>query len=513
MMITHGYGGENRRPLRCGGCVGAVLAGLMLLGWAAPGSAGEPAAEFSRGVLIRFEGLIEPRLQQYLQRKLEIAKQKDADVVIIEIDSPGGLLDTSLEVAQRLQGIGWARTVAYVPQEAISGGAIVALGCDEIVMDTEAIIGDAGPIYQGEDSLFRHAPEKVRDYLRQRVAALAENKGRPVAIAEAMVDMDLVVYHVKNRQTGEETFMSEDELREAADAWEKGQKVTESDKGQFLTVRGRRAVQLKLAQATAAGRQQLRRRYGLTEGLMIIEPSGVDTAVWVLNLPVVTGLLIVIGLVALYVEFSAPGIGLGGLTAGLCFTLFFWSRFLGGTADWLEVILFAAGVVFLLVELLVLPGFGIAGLTGFVLLILSLILASQSFYIPEKSWQLSRTVETLLVLLISGGVFLGAAFALSKYLGEIPILGRIALRPPDAADMAADPEAGVPGHVSRHFGVGLEDLGIADSPLRPAGRARFGDNYIDVVTEGAFLEKGTRLKVIKISGNRVLVRKIEDAER
>ena len=462
-------------------------------------------------MLIRFEGPITPMLQQYLERKLEIAREKGADLLIVEIDSPGGMLDPSKAVAARLRDINWAHTVAYIPRQGLSGAAIVALGCDEIIMGPHAKIGDAGPIYMDEGFLFRHAPEKIRSDLAATVRDLAEAKGRPPALAEAMVDKGLEVHRVTNRVTGEVTFMADKDLDAAADQddWEKGPPVVETLGGNFLEVNGTRAVKLHLAQGNVADRQGLRDQFGLKKGLIVIESSAVDTAVYVLNHPVVTGLLIVIGLVALYIEFLAPGISFGGLTAALCFALFFWSRFLGGTADWLEVVLFAAGVVFLLVELLILPGFGISGLTGFILLILSLVLASQSFYLPEKSWQMSQLAQTLTVLTVSGCVFVASAYALSKYFGDIPVLGRIVLRPPDASDMAADPTTGVVGHVSRHFGVEVEDVGVADSPLRPAGRARFGDDYIDVVTEGAFVDRGANVRVVNISGNRVIVRKVE----
>ncbi len=488
-----------------------IVAGLLVFASAAGPAADEPR-EFSHGVLIRFEGPITPRLEQYLYRKLEVARQQKADLLIIEIESPGGLLDASEAIAERLRDINWAHTVAYVPKMALSGAAIAALGCDEIIMAPQARFGDAGPIFQDEDFLFRHAPEKIRSDLARVVRDLAEAKGRPPALAEAMVDMQLEVYRVKNRTTGKETFMSDDEIQAAdnPEDWEKIKLVLESRKDKFLEVNGTRAVELHLAEATAAGREDLRRRYKLEKDeLTILRPTGVDTAVYILNLPIVTGLLIVIGLVGLYVEFSAPGIGLGGLIAALCFGIFFWSRFLGGTAEWLEVGLFGAGVVFLLVELFVLPGFGLAGLTGFILLTLSLVLASQPFLIPEKNWQFSLLAQTLLMLLASGAGFLVAAFALSKYLGELPILGRLTLRPPDASD-AAGSGAGVSGEVSRHFQVEIGDRGIADSALRPAGRARFGENYIDVVTEGAFVDSGTEVRVLKVTGNRVLVRRVED---
>ncbi|MEO8495318.1 MAG: hypothetical protein ABI614_09620, partial [Planctomycetota bacterium] len=112
----------------------------------------QPARRYNKAVLIRFEGPITPLLEQFIYRKLDVAKEKGADLVIIEIDSPGGYLDASLNLADRFRDLDWAHTVAFVPREALSGAAIAALGCNEIVMAPEAHLGDAGPIFQGEDA-------------------------------------------------------------------------------------------------------------------------------------------------------------------------------------------------------------------------------------------------------------------------------------------------------------------------------------------------------------------------
>ena len=228
-----------------------------IAGWlASPLAAAEaepPAPKYQRAVLIRFEGTITPLLEQFLYRKLDDAKQDGADLVIVEIDSPGGLVESSFNIAHRLRDLDWAATVAYVPREALSGAAIVALGCEQIIMDPDAVLGDAGPIVLGEDFLFRHAPEKVRSDLARKIRDLAEGRNRPPALAEAMVDMNLVVYEVTDRQTGAKKFMSEHEIKSSPnpDQWEKGPPVLESREGSFLEVNGRRAVELTLAEGNA----------------------------------------------------------------------------------------------------------------------------------------------------------------------------------------------------------------------------------------------------------------------
>jgi membrane-bound serine protease (ClpP class) len=205
--------------------------------------------------------------------------------------------------------------------------------------------------------------------------------------------------------------------------------------------------------------------------------------------------------VALYIEFMAPGISVGGLTAGLCFSLFFWSRFLGGTAGWLEVVLFLAGLVFLAAELFVIPGFGVAGLTGILLLIVSLLMASQHHVLPSTGQDLSTLITSLAVIVVSFIVVVAAAFGMSRYFGTIPILNRFALAPPQPTDQAEDRETG-------EDAIEVGKIGVANTPLRPAGVVRFGERYVDVLTEGGFVDKGDEVKVVKMTGNRVIVRPV-----
>ncbi len=517
---------QSRQDHRLGFAVLAAVCLVHLLGFSAsqaqndlPAEQAAPRGKYNRGVLIHFEGTITPMRESFLNRKLDEAQGKGADLLIIEIDSPGGYLEESLNIAHRLRDLDWAHTVAFVPRQALSGAAIMALGCDEIVMHPQAVLGDAGPIFMGEDFLFHHAPEKVRSHLAQEVRGLAEAKGRPPALAEAMVDMSLIVYRVRHKESGEIRFMADHEIRDedTPDDWEKIAPVPESREDHFLEVSGTRAVEVQLANGNARDREELKSRYDVKGDLLILEPGGVDTAVYILNRPLVTGLLFVIGLVALYLELSAPGISIGGLIAGLCFALFFWSRFLGGTSGWLEVILFMAGVIFMAVELFVLPGFGVAGITGLLLMLAGVVLASQNFVIPSTERQLTTLGNTLLVIVASGVVFTAAAVALSRHLGSIPVLNSLVLAPPGASgddelevDDEGKPRSPSAALYADRVRVHVGDWGTADSPLRPAGKARFGEEYVDVVTDGSFVDKGRQVRVIEISGNRVVVREVDD---
>ena len=213
----------------------ALLLGLATLGfsaslWADQEHAEPEPARFQKGVIIRFEGMITPIIEQFFYRQLAAAERAGADLVIVEIDSPGGLVDPSFQIAQKLRYVDWAQTVAFVPRKALSGAAVVALGCDQIYMHPDALLGNVGVMTIGRDSLFRYAEEKIRTDVAIQLRDLAEASDRPPALAEAMVNMDLVVYQVTNRQTGEQTFMSDDEIEASQDpqVWEKGRPVLES---------------------------------------------------------------------------------------------------------------------------------------------------------------------------------------------------------------------------------------------------------------------------------------------
>lgn len=492
---------------------------LCLFGWlilvgltgVAPVIAQQPA--FQRGVVIELRGPITPQLEQYLYRKLKVAERERADLIILEIDSPGGLVETTFQITERLRELD-PHVVAWVPREALSGAAILALGCDEIVMAPTAVMGDAGPIFQGPDALFRHASEKIRSHIARKVRDLASEHGRPPALAEAMVDMNLIVYRVRHRQTQVETFMADHEIQssENPDDWEKQQAVIESREGSFLEVNGVRAVELGLAEHQFTDRMELVRHYQLPQNPVVLKEEFVDRAVTMLNHPIITGVLFLVAFAALYVELSAPGIGIGGVLSALCFTLFFWSRFLAGTAGTLELILFFAGLAFLALEFFVIPGFGISGISGLVLLVASLVLASQATVIPSTRQALMDLGSSLGVLMLALFAFIPIAALITRHFGKLPILNRLILAPAPAGEPA---QAGLKSSTRKEpanehpSGVGVGDWGVAHSTLRPAGKCLFADQFLDVVADGDFIEPGTQVRIVKIAGNRIVVRRVD----
>ena len=282
--------------------------------------------------------------------------------------------------------------------------------------------------------------------------------------------------------------------------------IPETGPERFLTVSGQRAKELEIAQGFASSVDELAKEFEYDASkLRRYHFTATDTFVHSLNQPFFTGLLILIGLIAIYIEASAPGIGIGGLVAGLCAVLFFWSRFLTGTSGWLEVILFLAGLTFIALELFVIPGFGLPGLSGIVLVFASVLLASQSFIVPETAVQWNTLTSSALVMLTSGVLFLIAAVFISRRLGTLPFLNRLVLAGPDPSAVEGTDQSVETLSVAQELGLSVGDIGQAESVLRPAGRAIFKDRSVNVVSDGSYIEVGERVKIVRISGNIIQV--------
>lgn len=469
---------------------------------------------FARPFLIELTGDIDPSDTSFLRNRLQRAKASKADLLIIEIDSPGGYKTESLAIGEMLRDLDWAYVIAYVPREAISGGALLSFGADEIYCSPDMRFGDIGPIhFDPTEFAFRLVPAKLQSVLVREARDLAEAKGYPPDLAEAMVDKDVLVYQRRGADGKLEFRRSHlNDNEKPGDDWTL---IEESGPERFLTLNGARAKELGIARELVANRSELVEKLKLQpDKLTVFKVNAADRVARVLNSWWATTLLIVIGLLALYLEMSSPGIGIGALVSGLCAMLFFWSHFLGGTADWLEVLLFLAGLTFLAMELFVIPGWGISGLLGLLLILTSTVMATQDFVVPSNGEQWNQFLTSLLTLLCALAlVFLGAVL-ITKKIGKIPVFNQMVLAPqpePEVSSESSSTKAkpAKPGVVS-HPAVSVGDWGKTDSPLRPAGRANFNGLSLDVISDGQFVEQGQQIKVVRIQGNVVVVSPIEE---
>lgn len=463
--------------------------------------------------LIRLEGVVDPFLHEFARREINRAVANGTDLIILEIESPGGYLQESLSLANLLADINSKkhRTIAWIPDHALSGAAIIALGCDEIIMAPDARIGDAGPIELREGREFHHAPEKILSDLRVSLKELAERKNRPGALAEAMADKDLAVYQAVHRESGRKTYLTETEIKDSAGEWIQGPMVPESRSGNLLTVNGRRAHELLLAEQPAEDFDAVKARLGIPAAQKVpaAVQSWVDTTVAILKSRPATFLLFLVGLICIYLE-AHTMTGIFGIGSALCFILYFWSHYLDGTASGLEILLFVFGLVLLAIEIFLIPGFGVFGITGGLAVIASLVMASHTFVLPSTRQELDDLSWTLGSMSGSFVTMLVAAMALSRVLPAMPGFRRMILAPPGSGQ---DGPRLKPGATSQTSAISLDpelvhQQGVAVSTLRPAGKAQIGDRLLDVVSDSGFLDPGTPVVVTAVTGNRISVRAI-----
>jgi membrane-bound serine protease (ClpP class) len=467
--------------------------------------------KFNKAYVIDVEGPIFGKFHWYLNHRLDAAQQAGADVVIIRLTSPGGDLEFSLQLGRRLRDLDWATTVVLIPEEAISGGAIIALGCERIYMLKGALIGDAGPIRMGMGGQFEHAEEKIVSYLASAIRELAIAKDRPAALAEAMVDRSLVVYAATERATGKSVYLTEKQIADVnlAARYDVGAQVPESGQNRFLTLDAVRAVELGLSEGVFQSEAEMLEKLSFSS-LERTKINWVDHVVYLLNRPWLTAILLIAGLVGLYLELIAPGISVAGLGALCCFSVFFWSHFLGGTAGWLEVTLFGLGIVCCMIELFALPGFGVFGISGLGLIVVALVMASQKFLLPSSALEWQQLQTNLLIVL---GSVLGVLILFISQIvlfDSLPGASRFRLAAPEADGVAETESLTLltrgPGAIGQLAAVG--ETGQAASDLRPSGKVLIEDRLIDVITEGDYVDAGTPIEVLRVEGNRVLVRKI-----
>lgn len=449
-----------------------------------------------RTMLVELKGPLNATLAQRAQKSIqEQIREHDVNFILVRIDSPGGAPIDSMNLANFLGQLDASerRTVAYIPNEALGDAAFIALACDHVIMHPGARLGDAG----AADVSNRDIPQ-----LTESLTALAVKKYRSPALLAAMVDPQAEVFRYTRQTDGLVDYFTSEGVRRLADAdkWQQGPAISRA--GGVLQVDGRKAEELGLARNTVDNFTQLKALYALENDPRLVEPGWADILIDALNSPGVAWLLLVVGGAALWAELQAPGIGVGGVVAAVCFLLYFWSSYLGGTAGWLEVLLFGAGLIFLLVEIFVLPGFGLFGLCGGLLLLSSLILASQTFVIPHNQYQMKQLTTTLTVLVTAGFGSMLAIAMLHRLLPHAPVLGRVLLNPPDDDEQFERAQRESLAHWEHLVGV----QGTASTPLVPGGKGGFGDELVDVVSiDGAFVERGTPITVLEVHGSRVLV--------
>lgn len=463
-----------------------------------------------RPVWIKIEGPIDSLMVSYLGRRIDQARREQANLVFFEIDSPGGVVEAADAVADLISGLEDMKTIAFINDRALGVSSLIPLACRDLVLKEGARLGDVRNLITSRNRLEPLTETQVRG-LAEKAAFLASKKGHPEAVARAIVDPEVEVVEALDQNTGGRRLL----LRREAEA----------DPARYQNIQTRKEagepLEIDSADAPAFGLDQvvrdveeLKADYGLQGVAIRVEgPGWVDSLVTILVDPYVSWLLLFVGLFMMVLELKLPGIGLPAIVSALAFMLFFWSHYLSGTADQLEIILFLLGLISLAVELFVLPGFGVFGMSGIVLMLASIVMASHTFTWPTQEYEYREMGITLIqVTLALVGVTVGAIF-LARYFPAIPIFNKLILKPePWNADEAVDPtiKPSMEGYESLTYLIG--ETGRTTSPLRPTGKARFGNLLLDVTADNFYIEPDSLVEVVDVQGSRVIVKKWADAD-
>jgi len=469
------------------------------------------AGKDRKAIQINLPTYIDEKSAQWLT--LELSKQvttEKVNLIVVNIDSNQGDLDACLRIAQRLVEFDQdkVRTVAYVRQSAIGPLGLVALSCNHLIMSPDSTLGGR----RGPEDEFEPEPElteKELQKIKPLVQAIAKEKQADWSLMMSMLDPKLILtrYRQKEKQTELVRILSSEELEslEDRDNWAPLRPI--GGVGGIDAVTAERA---SIARTIAEDMGQIQTMYQLESSPETVQSTAPDR--WVerlarfLTSPFVAPWLLFGAMFFFSTEMSAPGLGLPGFLATLCFVAFFWSQSLGGNADWLEIIMFVVGVAFVLIEIFALPGFGVFGIGGLLMVIVSVVLASQSFLIPKTAQELAQIPFSLLPVLGAGFGVIAGALAIRKILPSSPYLRRMMLEPRKRVDTGlesqSDPEAVVDwSHLAR-------ETGLTVTKLYPAGKAKIAGRVYDVVSSGQLVDKGTQIVVVEAKGNRIVVKPV-----
>jgi membrane-bound ClpP family serine protease len=471
-----------------GGTAEEVARGLGLAGAAL---AADAAAGEWKPAIVAMNGPVTADAVARTRTRIAQAIAAGATLVCLRIDSPGGAPEQSLVLATWLAELDQARvrTVAYVPRQARADAALIALACEDLVMHPEATLGG-----EGAAAIDERQADAIAVAWREGVA---KRRGRPWSLPVSLAIPGIVVERATQPATGRVEYFSGEELaaRDDREAWQVGGRVGVGP----VELSGRAAEPLGLVTHLVDNVGGLRAAYGLVGDVPLAEPRWSDQLLDALASPGLAWLLLLIGGAGLYIELHTPGFGFGGFVAMVAFIVYFWSQHLNGTAGWLEVMLFLAGAICIAAEVLVLPGFGVLGLGGGLLVVASLVLASQSFVVPANDYQIRQLQWSLAGLL---GAVVGVAIVAAvarRWLPAAPVFRHVLLPPPPPDDMTGD--EGVLDEL-----VGVE--GTTTTRLAPAGKARLAGAIHDVTVDGGLIEAGTPVRVVEVRGRHVLVRSL-----
>jgi len=424
---------------------------------------------------VPIEGIIDLGLPPFIQRTLEDAESNEATAVIFDINTFGGRVDAATQIKDAILGAD-ILTIAFINRRAISAGALISLSCEKIYMTGGGLIGAATAV----DMTGKKGSEKVISFMREEMASTAEKRGRSKEIARGMVDEELTFTHLV---IGGDSIKVDD--------------IEGRKDGKLISLTTEQALKYKIADGTAENMEALLDSLGYSSFETIETAENWSEAiVRFLTNPVVASLLTTFGFLGILFELQSPGWGIPGFVGLTCLILSLSASYIAQLATMSDMLFVLTGLALILLEVLVIPGFGIAGLGGIGLMIYGLYLLLLPD-IPVSEEILGQAMDGFLIGLVGaviGLVLLVKLMIKTKFWEQLT---------------APDTQKKEDGYSNTFGWESLQgETGNADTDLHPSGWVRVKDQRIFVVSEGEFIEEGKEIKILSVDGNRVLVREL-----
>jgi membrane-bound serine protease (ClpP class) len=416
-------------------------------------------AQQKKVMVMDIKNEIDPRMRRYVELALQHATDTKADIVIIEMDTYGGVLTDAKEIVDMIMH--YKNPVwVYINSDAASAGALISIGCDSIYMSPGASIGAATVV----DGSGQKAPDKYQSYMRSIMRSTAEVNGRNPLIAEGMVDEQIEIKGIK-------------------------------EAGKIITFSTSEALEHGYCEAKVGSIEEILKLNHISDYSITRFELGVAERIiaMVLN-PFISSILILIIVAGIYFEMQSPGIGFAGLAALVALILYLVPYYLNGLAANWEIIAFFIGIILIAFEIFVIPGFGVAGVSGIMLTVGSLVLIMINN--DAFDFEFVRMNDILVALAAAlGGIFGGTVllFVLGANLSKTRFYKRVALTE------TQDRKKGYTSSPVANEAL-IGKTGFAQTVLRPSGKVQIEGKLYDAFTRGDFIEKGQPVEVISDEG-------------
>ena len=417
------------------------------------------------------KGAVEEVQLMFLRRALKEAEKAGAAAFIIDMDTPGGRLDVTMDILELLRKT-TVPTITFINPSAGSAGALISLGTKKIFMRKDAVIGAAAVVTGEGADLQKSMKDKVDSFYTAKMRAVAEENGHNPDIAEAFMITEKELKIGGTVLDGKETLLSLN-----------GNEATRILDGKAVLAAG-------LAETVEA----LMKDQGITGALTRVEATGFETtALWLTR---ISSLLLLCAIVGAYIEMKAPGFGIPGIVSLICFALFFLGHYIAALSGYEATIVFVIGALLVVVEIFVMPGTIVPGMVGAMLVLTSVLWAMVDHW-PSQPGTLGAVdfEKPMLNLLIAIGGAAIVSGVLARILPHTAFYRRLVL-------------AGAPSGSESPLAdlvVKLGEVGTASTTLRPAGKAIFAGEIVDVMSDGAFIEAGATVRVVTREGAKVIV--------